>query len=125
MLIAMSLGYSGGVVLSYFCGRWIVFAIGGRVTPGELRRSFVGLLGIVGGLAALLPALFVGTVVGGNVGGVYGEVVSTSIGLGMAGVPLGLALGICLVTAAVTSGGVLLGAGIGKLLHALFSRPAT
>lgn len=124
MLIAISLGYSGGVVLSYFCGRWIVFAIGGRVTLGELKRSFVGLLGIVGGLAALLPALFLGTVVGG-LGGAYGEVVSTVIGLGMAGVPVGLALGICLVTAAVTSGGVLLGAGIGKLLHALISRPAT
>ena len=108
MLIAMSLGYSGGVVLSYFCGRWIVFAIGGRVTLGELKRSFVGLLGIVGGL-----------------GGAYGEIVSTVIGLGMAGVPVGLALGICFVTAAVTSGGVLLGAGIGKLLHALISRPAT
>jgi hypothetical protein len=120
MLIAMSLGYSGGVVLSYFCGQWIVFAIGGRVTLGELKRSFVGLLGIVGGLAALLPALFLATVVGG-LGGGYGEVVSMSIGLGMAGVPVGLALGFCLVTAAVTSGGVLLGAGIGKLLQAMLS----
>jgi len=125
MLIAMSLGYSCGVVLSYFCGRWIVFAIGGRVTLAELMRSFVGLLGIVGGLAALLPALFLGTVVGGNLGGAYGEVISTAIGLGMVGVPVGLALGICLVTAAVTSGGVLLGAGIGKLLHALISKQAT
>ena len=124
ILIAMSLGYGSGVVLSYFCGRWIVFAIGGRVTLAELMRSFVGLLGIVGGLAALLPALFLGTVVGG-LGGAYGEVISTAIGLGMAGVPVGLAFGICLVTAAVTSGGVLLGAGIGKLLQALISGQAT
>ena len=125
MPIAIGLGYIGGVLLSYLCGRWIVFAMSGRITLQELRRSLVGFLGIVGGMATLLPALFLGTVVGGNLGGGYGEVVSASMGFGMAGVPVGLALGICLVTSALTSGGVLLGAGIGMLLHVLISKPAT
>lgn len=125
MPIAVGLGYLGGILLSYLCGRRIILTIGGRITLRDLRRNFTGLLGVVGGIAALLPALFLGTVVGGNLGGAYGEVISSWVGLGMAGVPIGLVLGICGVTAAVTSVGVLLGAAIGKILYALISKPAT
>jgi hypothetical protein len=125
MPIAIGLGYIGGVVLSYFCGQWIIFRIGDGITFRELKRSLVAILGIVGGITALLPALFLGTVIGGNLGGAYGEAVSASTGFGMAGVPVALAFGICIVTMVVTSGGVLVGAMIGKVLSAAISKSAT
>ena len=125
MPIAMAVGYIGGVALSYFCGRAIVFRVGARTAFRDLKSSLIGIMGVAGGLIALLPALFLATVVGGNLGGAYGEVIFSSLGFGMAGVPLGLALGLCLVTTVVTSAGVLLGAAIGKLLNALISKPAT
>lgn len=122
MPIAIGLGYSGGVVLSYLCGKWIVIAINGPIAMRELKRNIGALLGIVGGVAALLPGLFLATVGGGTLGGSYGEYVSSSIGLGMAGVPVGLGLGICVVTTVVTSAGVLVGAAIGKVVNALTFR---
>ncbi len=120
--IAMGLGYVGGVALTCLCGAWIISKFGARIRFMELKRNLPGVLGTIGGIAALLPALFLGTVVGGNLGGAYGEVVSQSVGLGMAGVPVGLALGIALVTTVVASVGVLLGVVLGKVVNARASR---
>ena len=119
MLIAMAVGYAGGIVLTYICGCAIVARLGGRMTFGNV----IGALGMAGGVAALLPALFLSTVVGG-LGGAYGEVASSSLGLGNVGVPIGLALGLATVTALVASCGVLVGAALGKLIHVL-TKPAT
>jgi hypothetical protein len=119
MLIAMTVGYTGGIVLTYVCGRAIVVRLGGRMTFG----SIIGALGMAGGAAALYPGLYLATVVGG-LGGAYGEVASSSLGLGRAGVPIGLALGLAIVTALVATCGVLVGATLGKLINAL-TKPAT
>ena len=116
MPIAIALGYGGGVVLSYYCGRWIVSAFTGSLGGQYVRRNLARLIGIVCGLAAM-PAIYLGTVVGGNFGGAYGEVIGVSVGFGMAGVPVGLALGIAFVMTLVTSGGVFVGVVIGRLLN--------
>lgn len=119
MPIAMGLGYVGGVLLTYFFGRWIVSAFGARIAFVEPKRNLPGLLGAVGGLLALLPGLFLGTVVGGNLGGAYGEAMSKAAGLGMLGVPIGLAVGVAIVTTFVACAGVLLGAAVGKVFNVL------
>ena len=120
MPIAVALGYLGGIALTCFLGRALVIRFGGRIAFG----NNIGMLGVAGGMVALVPAFFLGTVVGGNLGGAYGEAISSSLGLGSAGVPIGLALGLIIVTTLVASCGVLIGAGIGRLLNAL-SKPAT
>jgi len=83
----MGLGYVGGVALTYLCGTWIISKFGARIRFMELKRNLPGVLGAIGGIAALLPALFLGTVVGGHLGGAYGDVISQTVGLGMARSP--------------------------------------
>ena len=120
MPIAIALGYVGGIALTYLCGRAVVVRFGGRIA----FRDKIGMLGVAGGMLALGPALFFATVVGGNLGGAYGETVSAFLGLGSVGVPIGLGLGLIAVTTVVATCGVILGAGIGRLINAL-SAPAT
>jgi hypothetical protein len=115
VLIAMTLGYSTGVLGGYLLSRRIVL----RLSRGCSRPRLVVWVGALSGFGALLPGFFLSTVMGGTLGGGYGEVATQAVGIGSLGVPLGLGLGLAVVLAVVVAGGALAGAAVGRLIASI------
>ena len=125
MLIAISLGFAGAIVIGLRASWAIVKRVRAIPFGAVPRKNLVAPFGVLGFIVSAPFAIFLATVIGGTVGGGYGEWLFSFLGVARFGPLVGVPVGIMLVFCFVACAGALLGSLLGRLVtYGFFSRPA-
>ncbi|MCG7991196.1 MAG: hypothetical protein JAY99_01730 [Candidatus Thiodiazotropha lotti] len=109
MIIGITSGYAGGMLLGIFLSRKFVQAYS--------KERFTYIAGLTGCYLSLIPAVFIATIIGGTPGGGFGELL-----FGKFGIPFGLSLGLASITTLVVFCASAFGLLLGKVMYELFAK---